>query len=402
MADSTSPRNRISPPSRRVLQERLVQIGPLTLAAVLLAGFFFGWLVMGWVIWPVEWSEVYPNDLRQGARSEYLEMAAESYAYTKDITAAARRLQYWQPQELSNLLEMRAANLAANGEADAALRLRELSAALRLPPAGATPVPASEEGLPAWLRVFFGVAAVLVLALVLAVLIRLVLRAAQERGRQQPAATWRDRPADEIAAPAPTWPRAEAEDDGYEEAYEDEEDWEEEEEGLDLEPLVGAPGSAAGAGGMPLAETPVARPPSGAVATARTPIRFLGNPDFDEIVTIEDGEGEYLGEFGVSVSAFDRDDLSKVRALEIWLFDKSDIRTVTANLLPPQFGPIESGPGGEEGGAIPLQPGQAIRLETESLLVEGQVERVNLAPGGDAIGEATLTLWGGPVPDRRA
>jgi hypothetical protein len=58
----------------------------------------------------------------------------------------------------------------------------------------------------------------------------------------------------------------------------------------------------------------------------------MGESAYDESFPIETASGEYLGECGVGISellgAPDR-----VTAFEVWLFDKSDIRTVTRVLL---------------------------------------------------------------------
>lgn len=43
-------------------------------------GLFFGWIVMGWGIWPVSWTDASPADLHQGYKDIYLEQVARNLA----------------------------------------------------------------------------------------------------------------------------------------------------------------------------------------------------------------------------------------------------------------------------------------------------------------------------------
>ncbi|MBI5841850.1 MAG: hypothetical protein HZB19_17315 [Chloroflexi bacterium] len=60
----------------------------------------------------------------------------------------------------------------------------------------------------------------------------------------------------------------------------------------------------------------------------------LGDDLYDESFSIDTQGGEFLGEYGVGVSeAIGVGDPKKVTALEIWLFDKNDIKTATKVLM---------------------------------------------------------------------
>ncbi len=60
----------------------------------------------------------------------------------------------------------------------------------------------------------------------------------------------------------------------------------------------------------------------------------LGDDLYDESFSIDTGSGEFLGEYGVGVSeVIDVDEPKKVTALEVWLFDKNDIKTATKVLM---------------------------------------------------------------------
>lgn len=60
----------------------------------------------------------------------------------------------------------------------------------------------------------------------------------------------------------------------------------------------------------------------------------LGDDLYDESFSIDTGSGEFLGEYGVGVSeTVGVGEPKKVTALEIWLFDKNDIKTATKVLM---------------------------------------------------------------------
>jgi hypothetical protein len=60
----------------------------------------------------------------------------------------------------------------------------------------------------------------------------------------------------------------------------------------------------------------------------------LGEDTYDESFSIEAPTGEFLGECGMGISETLNDsEPDKVIAFEVWLFDKSDIRTVTKVLM---------------------------------------------------------------------
>lgn len=63
----------------------------ITLAAALGVGIALG-LVYGWVIDPVEYTDITPEVLRQDFRVDYVLMTAEAYGHDFDSESAARRL----------------------------------------------------------------------------------------------------------------------------------------------------------------------------------------------------------------------------------------------------------------------------------------------------------------------
>lgn len=96
----------------------------------------------------------------------------------------------------------------------------------------------------------------------------------------------------------------------------------------------------------------------------------LGDDLYDESFSIDTPGGEFLGEYGVGVSeTIGVGDPKKVTALEIWLFDKNDIKTATKVLMSAHAF-ADSGIRGRleaKGELIQVEPKKQIMLETETL-----------------------------------
>ena len=96
----------------------------------------------------------------------------------------------------------------------------------------------------------------------------------------------------------------------------------------------------------------------------------LGDDLYDESFSIDTPAGDFLGEYGVGVSeTIGVGDPKKVTALEIWLFDKNDIKTATKVLMsahaysdPAIRSRLEA-----KGELIQTEPQKQIVLETETL-----------------------------------
>ncbi len=97
---------------------------------------------------------------------------------------------------------------------------------------------------------------------------------------------------------------------------------------------------------------------------------ILGDDLYDESFSIDTGGGEFLGEYGVGVSeTIGVGDPKKVTALEIWLFDKNDIKTATKVLMSPHAfnDPGIRGRLEPKGELVVVEPQKQIILETETL-----------------------------------
>lgn len=96
----------------------------------------------------------------------------------------------------------------------------------------------------------------------------------------------------------------------------------------------------------------------------------LGDDLYDESFSIDTPSGDFLGEYGVGVSeTIGVGDPKKVTALEIWLFDKNDIKTATKVLMSAHaFGDAAIRSRLEaKGELIQVEPQKQVMLETETL-----------------------------------
>ena len=128
----------------------------------------------------------------------------------------------------------------------------------------------------------------------------------------------------------------------------------------------------------------------------------LGDDLYDESFSIDTPSGDFLGEYGVGVSeTIGVGDPKKVTALEIWLFDKNDIKTATKVLMSAHAfsdagirSRLEA-----KGELIQVEPQKQIVLETETLQLLATV--VDLQFGDGAMPEKSyfervtleLAIW---------
>ncbi len=255
------------------VQQRKVLAAAIGAAVV---GLLLG-LAIGWWLWPVQWTNATPAHLRSDFQEAYILLVAEDYTETGDLERARERLgrQFWEEEELARVLEE--VEQAQDGQE--ALAVRRLSRDLETVPATPEEQP---EGLGTRLR---PVALVCGIGLLVVALVGggLYLYTRLIQGREAVR-----RPE---ARPQPV-------------AKED----------------AAVPGEVVWEG----------QPPNAQFVTTYV----LGDDHYDPSFSIELETGEFMGECGVSISeTIGTDSPDKVTALEVWLFDKNDIRTVTKVLM---------------------------------------------------------------------
>jgi hypothetical protein len=229
-------------------------------------------LLVGWVIWPVQWTNGTPEVLRADLQEDYLRMAVESYSRTGDIDAAVRR---WNDLgEAASPTLIRLQTTPGNADPAAVQQYASVIQAATGPIQGpATGGEASGAGS----LVILG--SILVLVLVAVGGLYLVRLFRKGSGAVTPVMQ-----GNEISRQV---------------------------ERTDFQSLG------------------LAQPITQTMTTY-----VLGDDLYDESFSIDTGGGEFLGEYGVGVSeTIGVGEPKKVAALEIWLFDKNDIKTATKVLM---------------------------------------------------------------------
>jgi len=295
----------------------------------LVLGLVLGMLLF-WGVFPVKWTDAHSYDLSPEARAEYMALVADSYALDRDLDLANTHLAGWRDEEKEQAVADAIAGYGDGNQADKARTVEDMAMAMGIPLPGETAppsTPAPESGFFDRIRVPCMVFFVVLLVLVLGWIgLRVGMKRRAERDATKPAA-----PAAAVVPAAKEWD---------------------------------------GAG----------QPPLGHFFTTYQ----LGEDTYDESFSIETPMGEFLGECGVGISeTVGAGDPDKVTAFEVWLFDKSDIRTVTKVLMSEhafQDNAVKARLA-TKGEAVLAQPGSAFILETSGLQVQVDVSELVYGEG---------------------
>ena len=325
-------------------------------------GLLIGWLVIGWWLLPVRWTNTDPTDLRPSARQQYLDMVAESFETTHDLARAKFRLLGWTHEETGRLILSQADTYMQEGLTVEAQRLQNLSLALGLEaPTGEQPPVESPTAGETESAPVAGSRSNLLVICGLALLIPILLI-----GAGYLYFLWRQRNAGV----------AETVRDGYEAV------------GVYTESTEGEQAAEIA--------TPASHPPISPQEFLAT--YQLSDADYDQSFTIEDESGNYRGECGVGVAEkADASGGNAASALEVWLFDKSDIRTVTKVLMTDHaYGDTATrSKVATKGDPILAMPGQTFILETKSLVAAAEVtelEYANIEPPRSGLANLTVKI----------
>jgi hypothetical protein len=94
------------------------------------AGLLLGWLVIGWWLWPIQWTNSNPWQLQGKFQRTYVTLVAEKYWRTSNVFEAQESLAGWDRAELNSLLN---AMRLDTTDAEARRRLSALAEALDMP-----------------------------------------------------------------------------------------------------------------------------------------------------------------------------------------------------------------------------------------------------------------------------
>lgn len=283
-------------------------------------------LLVGWVFWPVEYSDAVPGILSQQYQEEYLRMAIESYHLNNDPGMAFQRWVNIGPRASDFLIAI----IQNPGSQEPAwiLDYKSLveSQAGPIQPSAELPTqpntPGSSTGSPAssWKIALVGIGSILALGVIGGFVYLFLLKPILHGKRTSTGEISAARQAQAItnAAEKTNFP-----------------------------------------------ELGLAKPITQTMTTY-----VLGDDLYDESFSIDSSSGEFLGEYGVGVSEMmGVGEPKKVTAIEIWLFDKNDIKTATKVLMSfhafndqNMRGRLEA-----KGELVMIQPQGQIVLETATL-----------------------------------
>ncbi|MFQ6014997.1 MAG: hypothetical protein ACE5NP_06105 [Anaerolineae bacterium] len=306
--------------------------------AGLIVGLLVGWLLIGWTLWPVTWTETDPVDLRQTHKETYISMVADSYVLDTDLESVRKRLVGFSDEEIGQTIAKLVVQHQAAGKSAQAQRLQTLATALQLSPeqvatpvATAAPVAGVE---PSPIRRLLPICLVFLLAFV--GVGGVILAATRLRGGE----------------------------------------------------LARLPGPTVTTGAERLAAEPRAYAVPGVTEADLghfVTTYNLGDDGYDTSFSIETAAGEFLGECGVGISeTLGEGTPDMVTAFEVWLFDKNDIKTVT-NVLMSNYAYNDQDIRNKlapRGDPVLAQQGRSILLETQSLRVEAGIADMAYGTGG--------------------
>ena len=295
-------------------------------------GLLIGLVVLGWWLWPVQWTDAAPSDLRPEFQETYLRMAIDSYTLNQDAAIAQQRIAEVGENSAEILADIAANPGTQNTDSIQAFMLFSGTEPVEVtaePDAtaepGATPVPEEEPSLARrWLPWLCLITFLLAGALVLVFFFR-----NRSFGFSLPS-TRKEAP-----------PEAE-----YPEYTATQEE-----------------------------------PPLAQFMTTYQ----IGNDLFDDSFSIDSPAGEFLGECGVGISeTIGVGEPKKVTAFEVWLFDKNDIQTVTTVVM--STNAFEDDATRQrlsaKGEPVQAEPSRELILETATLRLEARVVDMSYGSGG--------------------
>jgi len=236
-------------------------------------------LIIGWGIWPVQWTDATPEVLRADLQEDYMRMAIDSYRVNGDPNLAVQRYLALGPNAAPTFLKIQ--EQPGNLDPTSILNYNQVIQTVVGPVEPGAEAGGSEEGQSSSLRtILISVAGILILAVVIFGAFYLIRNVFRPRSGTVSAAMH----AAEASRQA---------------------------EKTDFQSLGLAP---------PVTQTMTTY--------------VMGDDLYDESFSIDTPSGDFLGEYGVGVSeTIGVGDPKKVTALEVWLFDKNDIKTATKVLM---------------------------------------------------------------------
>lgn len=303
----------------------------LSVLIAFIVGLIIGQTVFGWYLFPVEWTGAGPADLDQAEQDVYLQTIADAYSYQPGNTGLVTRALGTWPDAASAICDLRArtADPAAQQRLDAIAAVQTggqpcdaLTAGGQLPAAPTTTEEDSNLGT------------ILALLLMLALVGAGIVVVLNRRNSMM------------------------TEDNNVDMYYENMPE--------NAPPMTSEEGVSA---------VPIARFQSDYV---------YGRDNYDDSFSIENASGEFLGECGVGIAESIGSDTPKnVTALEVWLFDKNDIRTITKVVMSDHafFDEALKAKLAPKGEPVLARENEVIVLETATLIINAEIKEMQYGAG---------------------
>lgn len=302
----------------------------LSVLIAFIVGLIIGQTLFGWYLFPVEWTGAGPADLDPAERDVYLQTIADAYSYQPGNTGmVTNALRSW-PTAGEAICELRGrtADPAAQQRLDAIAMVQTGGQSC-----GAVSVDGTLPEVPATAEENSNLGTILALLLVLALVGAGIVVVLNRRNSMM------------------------AEDDDVDTYYDN------------------MPESAPTSSEEGVSAVPIARFQSDYV---------YGRDNYDDSFSIENSGGEFLGECGVGIAESIGSDTPKnVTALEVWLFDKNDIRTITKVVMSDHafFDEALKAKLAPKGEPVLARENEVIVLETATLIINAEIKEMQYGAG---------------------
>lgn len=338
---------------------------PIMLAAMFVLGWAVGLFIFGWGLTPVRFVDGGPQHLSDADLKNYVAALADAYSSDGNVTRVQGALCNWDQAENEAGASVTAITQLADREADPAYqsRLRLVASVLQMnggcaafnSASVATPAPpAGEETGRSPLVTICGGLLLLALA---GVAVVYFLRQRQAASATPNGPTSDSPPTGRIPELTPV-------------------------EEPESAPLPG------------FRRRPAAAPPPEPEAEPETEIEIIplagfettyvrGDDSYDKSFIIENANGDFLGECGVSVSeALASEGVRNITAFEIWLFDKNDTHTVTKVVMSEHayYDEATRAKLATRGEPTLAAVGETIALETAALIINAEIKEIVYNP----------------------
>lgn len=328
----------------------------LSALVAFIAGLIIGLVVLGWYLFPVQYEGADPSGLFPEYRDIYIRNASDLYAFDLNQEKLKTALTGWGGDQYA--CEMAQASL------DPADQQRLVAAATIVNGQGCTglsaPVTGTTSGQPVTTPEATEEGGSNLLPLLLLGLLLLLLMAAilYVYNRRRSITEAVDEEGVDVTGVSPGADKSSA------------------------RPYAGAAATPAyGAPSQPATPEPIAVP----IARFRTQYT-RGYDTYDDTFSIENANGEFLGECGVGISeTIGAITPKSVTAFEVWLFDKNDIRTITKVIMSDHafFDEAIKAKLAPKGEPVLARENETIVLETATLIINAEITEMDYGVSGE-------------------